>query len=309
MTKRTERIEKKKILEHYQLYLFIAPAIILTLIFAYIPMITNVIAFQDYDIFGANFGFSSKFVGLDNFKFLSQPWFYKLFWRTFSYSATLFVTGMPLPILLTLLLNELHSQKYRKFVQTVSYIPHFVSWVLVAGLVYTFLSTDPSGFINNIKILLFGGERISFMQNPDNFLPYLVITNIWKEVGWATIIYFAAITGISPELYEAAAVDGASRFKRCLHITLPALIPTFSIMLILSIGGLFSTNFDQIFNLQNQVIRTSTDTLNTWIYFKGILNREYSLSAAVGLFNGLICMTLIISTNFITKKLNNTSLF
>jgi len=290
------------------LYVFLIPATILTFIFSYIPMFTNIMAFQDYHINNGWLGLGSKFVGFRNFYFLKERWFWELAGRTVFYSFTILVTSFPLPLILALLLNELKNQTFKKFVQTVSYIPRFVSWVTVAGMFYIFLSVDPSGVVNNIKQAVFGGERISYMQHEIYFLPILVISNIWKELGWGTIIYLAAITNISPELYEAAQVDGANRWHRAIYITLPGLIPTFCILLIFSLGGLVNTNFDQVFNLQNQVIRESTDTINIWVFYKGIRAQLFGLSSAVALFNGLVTFVLVMTGNYITKKLNNTAI-
>lgn len=298
-------IRKKTV---WVLYLFLVPATVLTFIFSYIPMFTNIMAFQDYHFSNGWLGLGSPFVGFKNFSFLKELWFWKLAGRTLMYSVTCLVTGFPLPLILALLINELRSETFKKYVQTVSYIPHFVSWVTVAGLFYLFLSVDPTGAVNNIKQLIFGGERISFMQQTWMFLPVLVISGIWKEVGWGTIIYLAAITNISPELYEAAEVDGANRWQRIKYITLPGLIPTFCILLIFNLGGLLNTNFDQVFNLQNQVIREATDTINIWVFYKGIRAQLFGLSSAVALFNGLVTFILIMTANFITKKLNNTAI-
>lgn len=289
------------------LYLFLIPAVIITFLFAYLPMFSNYIAFLDYDFNKGWFGLSSPFVGFDNFrKFLSDPNFYALMGRTLYYSVVMMLVTFPAPLILALMINELRSEIFKRTVQTTSYIPHFVSWVTVAGLVYLFTSVDKTGLINNI-IALFNpdAERVSFMQNPKNFLPVLVITDIWKEAGWGTILYLAALSAIDPQLYEAAQVDGAGRWKRMWHITLPSLRPTMCIILIFAMGGLFSTNFDQVFNLQNKMIRMETDTIGVYTYYMGIVSRQYEYAAAVGLFQGLIAFVLIMGTNSLTKKLSN----
>lgn len=290
------------------LYVFLVPALLVTFLFAYLPMFSNIIAFMDYDFTKGWFGLGSPFVGFKNFSFLRELWFYKLAGRTILYSFTMLIFSFPAPLILALLLNELKNATFKKTVQTVFYVPHFVSWVTVAGLFYLFFSTDPSGIVNNIKQLLVGGERILYMQNTSTFLPALVISQVWKEVGWGTILYLAAISVIDTQLYEAAEVDGANRWQQMLHITLPGLLSTTCILLIFSLGGLFGSNFDQIFNLQNPVIREDTYTINVFTYFRGIQAHQYSFATAVGLFQGLVSFVLIMTTNYVTKKLNNTGI-
>nr|WP_240546109.1 ABC transporter permease subunit [Paenibacillus artemisiicola] len=216
------------------------------------------------------------------------------------------VATFPAPLILALLLNELRGERFKKIVQTTSYIPHFVSWVTVAGLFYLFLTVDATGLVNNIRQFFDpGAERISFMQDAHNFLPVLVISEIWKETGWGTILYLAALTTIDPQQYEAAQVDGASRFQRLRYITLPGLVPTMCILLIFSLSGLLATNFDQVFNLQNKMIRLDTDTIGVYTYYQGLVSGQYSYSAAVGLFQGLVSFILIMATNATTKRLSN----
>lgn len=268
-------------------------------------MFSNYIAFLDYSFMNGWMGFSSPFVGLNNFDFLSELWFYQLAGRTILYSAFMVLFSFPAPLILSLLLNEVRHVQFKKFVQTVSYIPHFVSWVTVSGLFYIFLSVDQGGIVNNLKEALLGGERISYMQDSMLFLPFLIISQIWKEIGWGTIIYLAAITTIDPIMYEAAEVDGATRWQRMRYITLPGLIPTTTILLIFSLGGLFSTNFDQVFNMQNNVIREDTYTINVFTFYRGVQAQQYSFAAAVGLFQGAVSFILVMATNFITKKINN----
>ena len=297
-----------KIRQLMPLYIFLLPAIGITLVFAYLPMFSNYIAFLDYDFVKGWFGFASPFMGLKNFAFLKEAWFYQLAGRTILYSLAVIVFSFPAPLILALLINELRHALYKKCVQTVSYIPHFVSWVTVGGLFYLFMSTDPSGLINNIKTALFGGPRISFMQDSKLFLPFIVISQVWKELGWGTIIYLAAITVVDPQLYEAAEVDGASRWKRMWHVTLPGLLPTTCILLILTLNGLFSSNFDQILNLQNDVIRNETYTINVFTYFRGVRNAQYAFAAAVGLFQGLVSLVLVLIVNNTTKRLGDTGI-
>jgi len=291
------------------LYLFLLPAILITLIFGYLPMISNVIAFMDYDMAKGWMGLASPFVGLKNFSFLHESWFYYLSLRTINYSVVGLIFGFPASLILALLFNELRGKTYKKVVQTISYIPNFVSWVTIAGLTYMFLTVEPEGLINTIKVAFFGGERISFMQDPKYFLAIIVITGIWKGIGWGTILYMAALSTLDEQIYEAAEVDGANRWAKTRYITLPGLVPTFCILLIFALGGLFSSNFDQIFNLQNSVIRDDVSTINLYTYFNGIVNQQYSLTTAVGLFQGIVSFILIYVTNTITRKLSDTGIF
>jgi putative aldouronate transport system permease protein len=291
------------------LYLFLAPAVILTFVFGYLSLFSNVIAFLDYRISNGWLGLKSPFVGFKNFAFLKERWFYELAWRTVKYSFFGILFGYPASLALALLFNELRGKRFKKIAQTISYIPNFVSWVTIAGLVYIFLSSEPEGALNNILVPLFGGGRISYMQNAGFFLPVMVITGVWKGIGWGTILYMAAISTLDDQVYEAADVDGAGRLSKIWHITIPGLAPTFCILLIFAVGGLFSSNFDQIFNLQNGVIRDKVSTINLYAYYNGVVNGRYSLTTAVGLFQGVISMLLVICTNLVTRKLSDTGIF
>lgn len=291
------------------LYLFLAPALLLTLIFGYLPMFSNIIAFMDYKITNPMFGLASPFVGFKWFSFLKEGWFYEIAGRTVLYSFMTLLFGFPASLILALLFNELRSQVFKKVVQTISYVPNFVSWVTTAGLVYLFLSVDSTGLVNNIAQSVFHLPRQSFMQNPNAFLPILIVTNLWKNVGWGTILYMAALSTIDEQIYEAAEVDGAGRWAKLVHITLPGLIPTFCILLIFALGGLFSVNFDQVFNLQNSVIRQDVMTINLYTYYNGIVNGNYPISTAVGLFQGVVSFILIYSVNKVTRRLADTGIF
>ena len=289
------------------LYLFLLPATVVTFLFAYLPMFSNYIAFLDYDFNNGWFGFASPFVGFAHFRnFLTDPRFHALLWRTLLFSVAIMAATFPVPLVLALMLNELRNKKFMRSVQTISYIPHFVSWVTVGGLVYLFLSVDRTGLVNNlVQIINPEAQRTAFMHDASNFLPMLILTEIWKSAGWGTILYFAALTTIDPGQYEAAEIDGAGRWKRLIHVTFPGLVPTFCILLIFSLGGLFATNFDQVFNLQNQMIRLDTDTVQVFTFYQGIQGRQYSYAAAVGLFQGLIAFILLMTTNAFTKKASN----
>ena len=297
-TRRPARETIKIIKREYVLYLFLVPAVGFVFVFMYLPLFINVIAFMDYDLFDGWLGLGSPFVGLKHFKtFLSNSDFYTIALRTLYYS---FVKP--------LLLNELRIEGFKRVTQTISYLPHFVSWVTVSSLVYLFLSTSSTGFVNNI-IEALGGNRILFMGRAQYFLPVLVVTDVWKGVGFGSIIYIAAIASIDLQLYEAAKIDGAGRWQRMIHITLPGIMPATIILLILSMGVVFNANFDQVFTLQNEVIRQDTMVINVYSYWIGIAQRKYSLSTAINLFQGLINFVLVWTTNYISKRVRGTALF
>lgn len=285
------------------LYLFLLPSVVIRLVFDYVPMFSNVIAFMDYEMFNGWMGLGSKWVGFANFRtFVQEAWFWQLAFRTFWYALWRLVVTFPPSLVLALLINELRSRAFKKTVQTISYLPHFVSWVTAAGLVYIFLSIDPAGLVNNIKQALVGGERVVYVQKVELFLPLLLGTKIWKEVGWGSIIYLASLSTIDPQLYEAAWIDGAGRWKQLLHVTLPQLLPTTAVLLIFALGGLFTSDFDQVFNLQNPVIRPHTYVIDVWSFYKGVVDQQYSLAGAVSLFQGLITLVLLVSANWASKR-------
>ena len=292
------------------LYLFLAPAIVLTILFGYLTFFSIPIAFMDYNIFAGWFGLGSPWVGFRHFQaFLADRWFWELAGRTVLYSFMGIVIGFPASLILALLFNELKNATFRKTVQTISYVPNFVSWVTVAGLVYLFLSVEPTGLINNIVTAITGGDRVSYMMHSEYFLLVLLITGVWKSVGWGTIMYMAAISGIDQQLYEAADIDGAGRFKKALHITMPGLMPIFCILLIFAMGSLFSVSFDQVFNLENQVIRERVQTIDFFTYQRGVVGGRYSQAAAVGLFQSAVSFLLVITVNKVARKVSDTGIF
>jgi putative aldouronate transport system permease protein len=294
----------------WPLYLFIAPAVLLTILFAYLPMFSNIIAFMDYNIMSGWLGLASPFVGLKNFIVMwNDPQFWPLVWRTFFYSVIRLISGQPAPFILALLINEVRRRAFKRTVQTIFYLPHFVSWVTIASLTYWFLTTDTSGIINNVLQMLGAGKRVIFMKFPSNFPWILAITGIIKETGWGTIIYLAAISGVDAQLYEAAKIDGAGRWKQFLHVTFPSILPTTMILLVLSFGGIFSSNFDQIFNLQNPMIKYDTNTINVYTYYAGVQGGRYAAAAAIGLFQSIINMVIMLSVNWTSKKVSGHGLF
>lgn len=289
-------------IKHWQLVLMFFPVIFALIMFKYMPLYGVVIAFKNFKLSQGIIG--STWVGLQHFtQLLTTPSFKEVFTNSVYISFMKILFGFPAPILLALLINEIGKMTFKKTVQTISYLPHFLSWVVLSGLFKQFLSPS-TGFINAI-IKLLGGEPIYFLADPEVFVGVMVVTNIWKGIGWGTIIYLACISGISPELYEAATVDGANRFQRALHITLPCLVPVISIQFILNSGNLINAGFDQIFNLYNENVYRVADIIDTYVYRRGLIDQQYSFSAAVGLFKNIISFGLVLFSNIIVKKLNN----
>lgn len=272
------------------------------ILFRYVPMAGIIIAFKDFTFLDGIW--RSQWVGLANFnRFLNNPDFWRALRNTLVISFSKLIFGFPMPILFALLLNEVRHKGYKKMVQTISYLPHFVSWIISAGLIYTFLSPS-SGFINAV-IKAFGGNPIIFMAEPRYFRGILVISSIWKETGWGAIIYMAALSGIAPELYEAATVDGATRFQKMTKITLPSIAPVISIMLILRMGKLLEEGFEQIIAMINNSVVSVGETIRYYVYQVGLnMANNYSYAAAIGLFNSLVGLGLVLGANYLSKRLN-----
>jgi putative aldouronate transport system permease protein len=293
-----------------QRYLMILtlPTVLWIILFNYIPMYGIIIAFQEYTPFQ---GFvHSPWIGLNNFKELfADPTFMESLTNTFKISIAKLIFGFPAPIILAILLNELVFQRFKRIVQSLTYLPHFVSWVLVVGFMYTLL--DPQNGIVSKLLLSMGviGKDTMLMGDPDAFLPLVVITEVWKSIGWNSIIYLAAIAGIDPQLYEAAVVDGASRSQRVWHITIPALKPTIVILLILSIGGLVNSNFDQMYLMQNSMTQDAANVLSVYSYKMGLVLGRFSYGTAVGVFQSIVAFMLMYAANYSSRKLTRESLF
>jgi len=264
-----------------------------------------IIAFKEFNPALGIMG--SPWVGFKHFKsFFEGVYFWRLVRNTLLISVYSLIWGFPAPIILALLLNEVKNKYFKRTVQTVSYLPHFISLVVVCGIIKDFTSTD--GVINDI-IEFLGGERTNFLMIPEWFRPIYVGSGIWQEVGWGSIIYLAAITNIDPQLYEAATIDGASRCKQIWHITLPGIVPTIVILLILRLGGLMSVGFEKIILLYNSATMETADVISSYVYRRGLLDFDYSFSAAVGLFNSVINLILITSANRLSRKVSETSLW
>ena len=291
----------KQIVKHRALMLMLLVGLVYYAIFHYAPLAGVQIAFRDFKIRDGIWG--SEWVGLKYFKkMFAGPSFMTVFKNTLILSVYKFVTGFPAPIIFALLLNELRNKWFKKIVQTISYLPHFLSWVILAGVFMQILS--PSTGAVNLIIQFFGGKPIYFLGNSQYFRGTMVVLSIWKGIGWGSIIYLATLSGISPELYEAAVIDGAGRFKQAIHITLPSLLPVISIMFIMNIGSVINDDFDQIYNLYNENVYDVADVISTYVYRQGLIKMEYSYSAAVGLFKNVISFGLIIITNMVTSRIS-----
>ncbi|OLS35898.1 sugar ABC transporter permease [Bacillus sp. MRMR6] len=300
-----KRLNIKKILTNYQLYLFLLPALVYFIVFHYVPMYGVLIAFKDFVATKGIMG--SPWVGFKHFeRFFESYQFWTLIKNTLGLSVIQLIVGFPLPIFLALMLNQIRNEKYKRFVQTVVYAPHFISVVVLAGMIYVFFSNN--GLINNI-ILLFGGDPISFMSKPEWFKPLYIGSGVWQETGWAAIIYLAALAGVSPELHEAAVMDGASKWKRILHVDIPAIMPTAVILLILNVGNIMNIGFEKAYLLQTPMNQPAAEIIPTYVYKMGLQQAQYSFAAAVGLFNSVINLILLVSVNKFAKKLSGTGLW
>lgn len=282
-----------------QLYILMLPGLLLLITFMYIPMFGVVIAFKDYTYAGGIFG--SSWVGLKHFRAIfSDPYFYTILRNTLIISLYKLLFNFLAPVAFAILLNEVTNTKFKKIVQTTSYLPYFISWVVLSGIITSILSMD--GVVNTIWGW-FGGEPKSFLTDPKIFRGILVASDVWKTFGWNAIVYLAAISGIDPTLYEAATVDGASRTRRIFSITIPSIIPVICIMLILNSANILNGGFDQVFNLYNTNVMDVADIIDTYVYRKGIEDMQYSYSTAIGLFKSVICMILMLISNTTVKKL------
>ncbi|MFM9281201.1 ABC transporter permease [Paenibacillus jiagnxiensis] len=287
------------------LYLMILPVLIYYIMFHYVPMYGAVIAFKQF--IPAKGILGSEWVGFKHFEeFFSSIYFFRVIKNTVLLSLTNLLFGFPAPIILALLLNEMKSSVFRRITQTITYMPHFITLVVVAGIIRYFTLSD--GLINDV-IAFFGGERTAFLQQPESFRPIYVISEIWQQIGWGTIIYLAAISGIDQQQYEAAKIDGATKLQQIRHITFPGILPTVMIMLILALGNIMNVGFEKIILLYSASIYETADVISTYVYRKGILEFNYGYSAAVGLFNSLINFSILILANYISRRASKNSLW
>ncbi len=282
----------------YRLYIMLILPMAYYILFHYVPMYGVTIAFKDYNIFDGIF--ASPWSGLDNFKIIFDMEAFKLAFRnTFLLNAIGLVVGFPLPIILALMLNEIRGTFVKKSFQTISYLPHFLSWVIVGGIVYQ-LFAPSSGYINYILTSL-GFERIPFLTENGWWMFTYFLAGIWQSVGWGSIIYLAAMAGVDPSLYEAGTIDGCNKLKLTWHITLPAIRPTIVILLILNLGRFASIGFDQPFNLGNSVVSEVSEVISTFVYRVGYQNSQYSIATAVGMFMSIINIVFLLSANKLAK--------
>lgn len=288
------------------------PAFIATLLFSYGPMFGLYMAFTNYQPGGGSFFyqfFHAEFVGFQWFEyFFTTGDFYRVMRNTLATSLLTLFFGFPAPIILALVLNEARQGFFKRFVQTVSYLPHFISWVIAANIVITLLASD--GMLNNILVLLgIVKEPVAFLQNGPLFWWIIALSNMWKEMGFSAIMYLAAIASINPELYEAARVDGASRFKQMWHITLPSMRPTIVILAILAVGGILNAGFEQQYLLQNNTVLEYSEVIDIYAYKYGLQNSMFSYGAAVGMFKSVVAFILVLIVNRISRKVNDQALF
>ncbi len=290
------------------LTLMFLPVVVYYIIFKYIPMSGIVLAFKEYKLSEGIWG--SPWCGLENFtKIFSTKTFTRSVSNTLIISFLRLLFGFPIPIILALLLNEVTNMRYKKVVQTISYLPHFISWVVLAGLFEQLLSPN-NGAINYVLQTYFGFEKpIYFLGNNDYFRGTLVVTDIWKNAGWSSILYLATIAGIDPTLYEAATVDGATRKQCTRYITLPCLTATIAVCLILQVGGILDGGFDQVFNLYNSAVYKTGDIIDTYVHRYGLVDMKYSMGTAVGLFKNAIGFVLVIGTNFLSKRISGNGIW
>ena len=294
--------------KHRLALIMLVPALIEVFLFKYLPLLGIIIAFKDYDMLLGIWG--SPWVGFENFKeIFIRPEMLKAVKNTLVYGGTLTFGGSLFPVVLALLFNELRNARFKKITQTLTYMPHFLSWISVVGLFYAFFAKE--GTFNQIMAQFVGEgwEAKNILLDDKYFLPIIFWSHIWKQVGWSSIIFLAAITGIDVGLYEAATIDGCGKLKQAWYITLPSIKGTMVTVLVMSLGGLVTTSFEQVYGFQNLFTQENTEVINTLIYRQGIHGGKYSLASAFGLTQGLVSVTLIMTANFISKKLMQTSIW
>ena len=305
---------RKAFMQHYWLYILMIPGILYMLIFNYTPMAGLVMAFEDFSPYNGDTAiqalFGSPFAGLKYFeKLFTGPDFWRLLRNTLAISLANLIFAFPAPIILALLLNELRCKWFKRFSQTLVYIPHFVSIVIVAALTYQLFSTT-DGVAYHMLVQVFGKQNApDIMSDPKLFSTMIVGQNLWKETGYGTIIYLAALSSVDTQLYEAAKIDGAGRWQLMWHVTLPAIRGTIILMLIMKVGSLLNTGYEQIFLMQNAMNRSVSDVFDTYIYTKGIVNGQYSLATAAGLFKSIVSIVMVVGANKIAKLFGESGLY
>lgn len=297
----------KRVARHWQLYLVLALPTAFLITFNYIPMLGVQIAFRNYSpVFGI---WRSPWIGMQEFNmFFQSPYFAPIIENTLTLSIYYILVATPCTVFLALALNEVKHERFKKIVQSVTYAPYFISTVVLIGMMQILLSPD-TGLLSQIYHMFGVQNPPNVLGNANTFSSLYVWSGIWQETGYGAVIYLAALANVNPELYEAARIDGASRFRRMIHVDLPALKPTIIILLILSVGGLLSVGFEKVYLLQNDLNLSNSEIIATYVYKIGLLNANFSFAGAVGLFNSLVGFVLILSVNFVAKKVSETSLF
>lgn len=304
MKEKRGTIIKKDLKRNWVLYLIVLPVIVWYILFCYKPMYGALIAFQDYR---PAQGFGVNWVGLKHFvRFFKNPFLGRLLRNTVLISLYNLIFGFPVPIMLALLLNEVKNKMFKNVAQTFMYLPHFISMVVVCGMITQFSLT--TGLFNNI-IEFFGGEATPLLQRPELYRTIYIASNVWKNFGWDSIIFVAALAGVDTQLYDAARVDGAGRWKQMIHVTLPSIMPTIVIMLILKIGGLMSVGYEKTLLLYNETIYETADIISTYVYRVGLMDKQYSYASAVDLLNSAVNILLVVTANKVSKKVTETSLW
>ena len=290
---------------YWPLYLMTLPGVALSIVFKYLPMAGIALAFKDYNIYS---GFAaSPWVGLGHFRaFLRDPYFYKVMSNTLMLSLLKLLFSFPVSIVLALMINELRGTRFKRGIQTVVYLPHFLSWSIVNGIFYTLLSVN--GPVND-ALAVWGLARIPFYISPGAFRGMLVFTDVWKSAGWGTIVYLAALTSIDPQLYDAARVDGASKLRQIRHITLPGIASTVVVMLILRLSSVLSAGFDQVYIMYNPTVYDTADIIETYVFRTGMGQQAFGYASAVGVFNSVVSMALILSCNSVSRRVAGQTLW
>ena len=287
------------------LYFLLIPGIIFFALFKYVPMYGLKIAFMDYNQYNPS---QSEWVGLQQFvNLFSKRSFIPVLRKTVVISLLKLIIGFPIPIILALMMNEMRNMKFKKVSQTLLYLPHFISWVILSGIIMTLL--DPDNGLITAFIQFVTGNKVMVMTDSQYFVPMLIITDIYKGMGWGTILYFAAISGIDPQLYEAASIDEAGRWKQALNVTLPSIIPTIVVVFIMNCGNILNAGFDQIFMLYSSHVYDVADIIDTYVYRMDIIKNDYSFSTAAGMFKSVVALILILIVNKVAKKTGNEGLF
>lgn len=299
---------KRRLKKYGFFYLMILPGIVYLIIFKYLPLAGLTIAFKQYQpSMGFSGIFTSEWVGLKHFqKFMGSYYFGQIMRNTLLISFTKFLLGFPFPIFIAIMLNDLKNKYFKKFAQTVCYMPNFMSWVVVSGIIVAIFSTD--GAVNNVLNSM-GKESISFLSRSDSFFQIIIASDVWKYAGWDSIIYSAAIMSIDPALYEAASMDGAGKLKQIWHITLPGISSVIAITLILRMGGILEAGFEQILMLYSPAVYDVADIIDTYVYREGLQMANYSFSTAVGLFKSVLAAIMVLITNFISNKVTGEGLW